>query len=148
MQDLAPANTDQSENSSSWMAANGSLIVFQFPRTSTNQFSTDQITLFFNFGHATSCYKGAPQKCFKIIKNSSKSPIFKEIFSYQSQYLTRYGRFDHYEISKKTRIWLENEAGLVSEKLELAMKVGRNVKREFKKMTEGPGSLNHMSHVT
>ena len=80
MQDLAPANTDQSEQSSSWMTADGTLIVFPLPRTSSNQFSTDQITLFLNFGHATSCYKGAPQKCFKIIKNSSKSPIFKEIF--------------------------------------------------------------------
>ena len=39
---------------------------------------------------------------------------------------------------------MENEAGLVSEKLELAMKVGRNVKREFKKMTEGQGSLDHV----
>ena len=82
MQDLAQANTDQSEHSSSWITADGTLIVFQLPRTSSNQFSTDQITLFLNFGHATSCYKGAPQKCFKIIKNSSKSPIFKENCSY------------------------------------------------------------------
>ena len=115
MQDFAQANIDQSEHSSSWMTANGTLIVFQLPRTGPNQImqSSDQLTLFLNFGHATSCYKGSPQKCFKIIKNSSKSPIFK------------------------TRIWLENEAGMESEKLELAMKVGRNVKREFKKMTEG-----------
>ena len=46
MQDLAQANTDQSEYSSSWMTADGTLIVFQLPRTSSNQFSTDQITLF------------------------------------------------------------------------------------------------------
>lgn len=81
MQDLAQAHNDQSEHSSSWITANGTLIVFQIPRTSSNQLSTDQITLFLNFGHATSCYKGSPQKCFKIIKNSSKSPIFKEIYS-------------------------------------------------------------------
>ena len=42
---------------------------------------------------------------------------------------------------------MENEAGLVSEKLELAMKVGRNVKREFKKMTEGQGSSNHVTSL-
>ena len=81
MQDLAHAHNDQSEHSSSWITANGTLIVFQIPRTSSNQLSTDQVTLFLNFGHATSCYKGSPQKCFKIIKNSSKSPIFKEIHS-------------------------------------------------------------------
>ena len=40
---------------------------------------------------------------------------------------------------------MENEAGLVSEKLELAMKVGRNVKREFKKMTEGRGSSKNVT---
>ena len=99
MQDLAQANNDQSEHSSSWMTANGTLIVFQLPRTGSNQLPTDQITVFLNFGHATSCYKGSPQKCFKIIKNSSKSPIFKEICSYQWYFLERYGRSDYYEKS-------------------------------------------------
>lgn len=86
MQDLVQANVDQSEQSTSWMTANGTLIVFQLPRPDSDQQimkSSDQLTLFLNFGHATSCYKGSPQKCFKIIKNSSKSPIFKVEFSYE-----------------------------------------------------------------
>ena len=68
--------------------------------------------LSFKFGHATSCYKTANQECFKALRNNSKSPIFN------------------------MKIWLENSFGDKSGELVITLKVGKNVGREFKKMSE------------
>ena len=68
--------------------------------------------LSFKFGHATSCYKTANQECFKALRNNSKSPIFN------------------------MKIWLENTFGDKSGELVITLKVGKNVGREFKKMSE------------
>ena len=68
--------------------------------------------LSFKFGHATSCYKTANQECFKALHNNSKSPIFN------------------------MKLWLENSFGEKSGELVITLKVGKNVGREFKKMTE------------
>ena len=68
--------------------------------------------LSFKFGHATSCYKTANQECFKALRNNSKSPIFN------------------------MKMWLENSFGDKSGELVITLKVGKNVGREFKKMSE------------
>ena len=68
--------------------------------------------LSFKFGHATSCYKTANQECFKALHNNSKSPIFN------------------------MKMWLENSLGDKSGELVITLKVGKNVGREFKKMSE------------
>ena len=85
----------------------------------TNQLM--QETIFLDFKHSTTCYKKSNQSCFKIQRNSAKSPVFLAQFI------------------------LLGPSGYYTAPLEVLIKVVRNVTREFEKLTNTSPSRKRRS---
>ena len=80
-----------------------------------------QETIFLDFKHSTTCYKKSNQSCFKIQRNSAKSPVFLAQFI------------------------LLGPSGYYTAPLEVLIKVVRNVTREFEKLTNTSPSRKRRS---
>ena len=105
------------------------------------------MTIFFDFKHSTTCYKKSEQNCFKIQRNSSKSPIFNAKFtlstlnfqlSYSLQLLLKV------KVHKLYFFFTFTKSLLVLRHFVDLIQVSRNVTREFDKLVNQTISRNRL----